>query len=115
MGNSAPQASVSFEFTPGDDATAGGYDFQIIHEGGAQLSVDELGLAYTLQDGTTASGDLTDAPFSLTTGTTYSAGDTIVTSGDGSLEIDEGSEIRLTWSSPSGGSTATIAKATVPN
>jgi flagellin-like protein len=99
VSNNAPQASIDFQFTNG------GSDASAFHDGGDTLKGDNLGASVTDASGSGA----TASTVSSISGSDVGAGDKIANYNN----LGSGDEIRVTWSSGSGGSSATLGKSTV--
>jgi flagellin-like protein len=98
VSNNAPQASLEFSYA--DD------DVEITHTGGDTLensSIEVVGVSNF------SSSDYEDPPG------TYSAGDLVFSSSSDALDGEGGTEIRVVWQNPAGGSSNVIASSTVPS
>ncbi|GAB3326867.1 type IV pilin N-terminal domain-containing protein [Haloplanus salinarum] len=98
VSESAPQASMSFDFNIGADS--GDY-VNITHEGGETLDNSSI----SVDADSTLTYQSTPSQWS----DTISAGDTGVFTG-----VSNGDTVRVIWTNPAGGSTNTIARATAP-
>jgi len=112
VSNTAPQASFSFQFD-GDlnesdadisDGTAADGVLEMTHSGGATLDPDNVGVT-----GSTAGGN-TESVGNESVG----VGDTIAAGDSFSSAANEGDTVRVTWTSPDGGDSATLSQFTIP-
>ncbi|WP_410767542.1 type IV pilin [Haloferax sp. DFSO60] len=94
VGDTAPQASFSFEYDGTSNVT-------ITHESGESISSDDLSVVVSSNASAVATFNDGDG--------TLSAGETIEV-GTGSL--DSGDEVRVVWTSESGANSATLQKYT---
>ena len=109
--DSAPQANFQFEYTAAgtnSDFADGGDDgdsFTVTHTGGED--VDSSNIAVLVAGSEVGSSSLwSDA--TISTGSSFTYEET----GD---SIDDGSTVRVVWTSPSGSNSNTIGQSTVPS
>ncbi|WP_042662002.1 type IV pilin [Haloferax sp. ATB1] len=95
VGDTAPQASFSFDYN-------GAQEITITHESGDAIAGDELSVVVP--------SDLTAETVSKKIGTddNMNAGDTIVVTLATGETLDDGDEVRLVWTSESGSNSATL-------
>ncbi|WP_058826430.1 type IV pilin [Haloferax sp. Q22] len=98
VGDTAPQASFSFEYDGTDTVT-------ITHESGDAISFDDLSVSET----SAASVD-SETPSDANSDGNMNAGDTIAV--EFSAGLSDGDEVRLVWTSESGSNSATLQKYT---
>ncbi|ELZ69123.1 hypothetical protein C457_09806 [Haloferax prahovense DSM 18310] len=99
VGDTAPQASFSFDYD-------GAQEITITHESGDAIASDDLSVVVP--------SDLTAPTVTKNDGAddNMNAGETIVIELDGSETLDNGDEVRLVWTSESGSNSATLQKYT---
>ncbi|TVT84281.1 type IV pilin N-terminal domain-containing protein, partial [Haloferax volcanii] len=95
VGDTAPQASFSFDYD-------GAQEITITHESGDSIASDELSVVIP--------SDLSSPVISKNDGSddSMNAGDTIVVDLDTGETLDDGDEVRLVWTSESGSNSATL-------
>lgn len=109
--NSTPQAQIAFDYTvePGT-----GHHIEVTHEGGSQLSQDNSGdIQVIYEDGSTQRVSWLNAE---SDGVIQAADSLNATNtSPGTSAATNGTEVRVVWTAPSGGDSATIASSQVPN
>jgi flagellin-like protein len=114
--STSPQASFNFDFDAGGDGTFSGANnddvLEITHDGGDSIDSARLSV---LVDGSDA-----DDSLNWDTSTAFSgdvaAGDTASYTEDGTDDnLQQGTSVRVTWTSESGDNSATLGSAEVPN
>ncbi|ADE01922.1 type IV pilin [Haloferax volcanii] len=95
VGDTAPQASFSFDYD-------GAQEITITHESGDSIASDELSVVIP--------SGLTADTVSKKTGSddSMNAGDTIVVELAAGDELEDGDQVRLVWTSESGSNSATL-------
>ena len=95
VGDTAPQASFSFDYD-------GAQEITITHESGDSIAGDQLSVVIP--------SDLSTPVVSKNDGSddNMNAGETIVVDLDGTETLDDGDEVRLVWTSESGSNSATL-------
>ncbi|AKU09700.1 MULTISPECIES: type IV pilin [Haloferax] len=99
VGDTAPQASFSFEYDDSAD------ELTITHESGDAISFDDLSVSET-----SAAGVSDETLGDANSDGNMNAGDTIVIEFD--ADLSGGDEVRLVWTSESGSNSATLQKYT---
>ncbi|ELZ88554.1 type IV pilin [Haloferax sulfurifontis] len=95
VGDTAPQASFSFDYD-------GAQEITITHESGDSIASDQLSVVIP--------SDLSTPVISKNDGSddNMNAGETIVVELDTGETLDDGDEVRLVWTSESGSNSATL-------
>ncbi|WP_255196500.1 type IV pilin [Halorarius litoreus] len=106
--DSAPQANFQFEY--GADYSGTGNTFDITHTGGED--VDASTVTVQIGTGSAVSGNNGGWADTISTGDTISIGDG--SGGDiAATDFSSDDDVRVIWTSPSGGSSQTIGTSTV--
>jgi flagellin-like protein len=113
--STSPQASFNFDFDAGGDGTFAGANsddvLEITHDGGDSVPSARLSVLV----GGTAASDQTWSASTAFSGD-VAAGSTASYTEDGSNDnLQQGTSIRVTWTSESGDNSATLGSAEVPN
>ncbi|WP_311174181.1 type IV pilin N-terminal domain-containing protein [Halobellus ordinarius] len=100
--NTAPQATVDFQYNQSGTLTPDG-NVTVIHQSGDQLENSSINVVGSETGGYAEDRYQTD-------NSPYTAGDTILIGG-----YTSGETIRLVWEDPESGSSSTIARSNAPN
>ncbi|ESP87788.1 type IV pilin [Candidatus Halobonum tyrrellensis] len=99
--NQAPQVQMDFQFT--ENASEEGYNVQVVHQGGQELTANSISAAAS--EGSDISITGTNSP--------YTAGSVIVDNSNNSVVPSE--TVQIVWASPDGSSSQIIGESTAPS
>jgi flagellin-like protein len=115
---SAPQAQLSFEYTPAAggfaDGGADGDVVTIVHDGGDSLDSTAFSVSVT---GSGSVSDLSTASGSVITSTWANpaeAGDSVELTEQSGFVFGSGETVRVVWNSPSGDTSNVVAEGQIP-